>query len=158
MKKPDMQRIRKIVAPIVKGAGYELWGMEFGTNRGKPVLRIYIDAPGGVDLRGVTSVSRLLSPALDVEDPIPFAYSLEVSSPGLDRRIFTYEQYGRLRGSRVNVVMKHPDATGRRRFRGIIKETRDGVVVLDVDGTDMELKYEDIEDGRVIYELPDGLI
>ncbi len=83
------EKLNKIVKDAVLSLGYDLWGMEFlGSFRGGGILRVYIDSPSGISISDCTNVSRHLDVILDIEDPIPGSYTLEVSSPGLDRSFF----------------------------------------------------------------------
>ena len=117
-------RLTKLVQPVVEGLGFELWGLEY-LPQGKPaILRIYIDAEQGIDIDDCQKVSQQLVGVLDVEDPIPGAYNLEVSSPGIDRVLFSLEQCERFLGHEVKIRLrqKHND---RRRYAGRIEKVSD---------------------------------
>jgi ribosome maturation factor RimP len=109
--------IRRIIAPILESMSLSLWDMEFQKQGPKWLLRIYIDRESGVTLNDCESVSRDLSAVLDVEDIIPHAFTLEVSSPGLDRTLTKPEHFVRFAGSTVKVKTYQP-IDGQKVFRG----------------------------------------
>ncbi|MFT5114467.1 MAG: ribosome maturation factor RimP [Parasphingorhabdus sp.] len=152
----DALELRKLLEPVVEDLGYELVLVEL-TGGGSKVLRLYIDAPGGVLLVDCQQVSRSVSAQLDVEDPITGNYSLEVSSPGLDRPLVKPEHFQRFIGQRVKVrVSRHH--LGRRRFTGVLcdaGEIADGSagIVVEVDGEEYEFTYDEIENARLDPEL-----
>ena len=113
------QSLIKMSQPVVEGLGYTFWGLEFLSRGSDALLRIYIDKDDGVDVDDCQKVSQQLVGILDVEDPIPGSYQLEVSSPGVDRILFTAEQCQTYRGEKVRVRLgrKYKD---RRRFSGTI--------------------------------------
>lgn len=128
------ERIREIVEPVIEALGCQLWGMEFLGQGRHSLLRIYLDKPGGVNIEDCAEVSRQLSAVLDVEDPISTEYTLEVSSPGLDRMLFTLEQYRSYIGSQVKLRLRE-NFEGRRNFAGRLDAVDDDEVVL-VSGED----------------------
>lgn len=128
------ERIRDIVKPVIEALGCQLWGMEFLGQGRHSLLRIYLDKPGGVNIEDCAEVSRQLSAVLDVEDPISTEYTLEVSSPGLDRMLFTLEQYRDYVGSQVKLRLSE-NFEGRRNFAGRLDEVLEDEVAL-VSGED----------------------
>jgi ribosome maturation factor RimP len=149
MKGPD--RLVQLLEPVVNGLGYEMVGLEFDSHL--RVLRVYIDQDDGVGLEDCTKVSHQLSGVLNVEDPIPGNYHLEVSSPGLDRPLFTLEHYRRFAGSLVRMQLLRP-VDGRRRFKGRLMSADDGLIVIrQDDGVESRLPFEAIEKARVIPEF-----
>jgi ribosome maturation factor RimP len=126
------QQLQVILAPAVTALGYEFWGLEYLTHARQAVLRVFIDSPNGITVEDCAKVSRQLSAVLDVEDPISIEYALEVSSPGMDRPLFTLEQYQRYVGQHVKIRLRAP-FEGRRNFSGRLVgvETEDVVVVVD---------------------------
>jgi ribosome maturation factor RimP len=128
------ERIRDIVKPVVEALGCELWGIEFLGQGRHSLLRIYLDKPGGVNIEDCAEVSRQLSAVLDVEDPISTEYTLEVSSPGLDRMLFTLDQYRDYVGSQVKLRLSE-NFEGRRNFAGRLDEVLEDEVAL-VSGED----------------------
>src|SRR4029453_6886722 len=111
------EQLRELLAPVVAGLGYQLWELEFLPRSGGGLLRIYIDAANAIGLDDWERVSRAGSETLDVADPIPGHYTLEVSSPGLDRVLRTREHFERFVGEQIRVEMTHL-VDGRRRFLG----------------------------------------
>lgn len=122
------QEIRAIAEPIVEAAGCALIGVLLTGDRTGTILRLAIDKPGGVGVSDCTRVSRQLSLEFDVEDPMPGAYRLEVSSPGMERPVERAEDFERFHGYRA-VVRMAPDF-GRRRFKGRLAGLEDGHVLL----------------------------
>ena len=135
-KEEILDKVRQIAAPLAAQEGLELVDVELGGPGGRQTLRLFIDKPEGVSLEDCTSVSRAVSAALDVEDPIQGAYDLEVSSPGLDRPLRTPEHFQKFLGQRVRVKTfgPLPDCENRRSFPGILQAYENGTVVVEVDG------------------------
>lgn len=122
-----------MVEPAVSGLGYECVGIEMaGSNQS--VLRVYIDTAEGVTVDDCEKASRQISAALDVEDPIRGNYTLEVSSPGLDRPLFTIEQFQRFIGDEVRLTLATPDLMGRRKYRGTLLSADNDEVCIDFEG------------------------
>jgi len=121
------------LAPLVEGLGYELWELEYSPGRGHGLLRLYIDAGAGITVDDCERVSRALSEVLDAEDPIPGQYTLEVSSPGLERPLRTARQFERFVGEAVYVETVQA-IEGRRRFKGALATAGAESIEVDVDG------------------------
>ena len=111
------EEIQQLLAPVVEALGFELWGLELSTRPRHSLLRIYIDSPSGINVDDCAAVSRQVSATLDVADPIQGAYTLEVSSPGMDRPLFAPEQFARYLGQGVKVALLHL-LSGRRNIAG----------------------------------------
>ncbi len=144
-------RVTELCRAPVEASGYELWLVEWSSDRGRAVLRLTIDRPGGVDLRDCVEVSRLVGGLLDAYDVIPGGYNLEVSSPGLDRRLVRPEHFQRFLGQLVQVRMAEP-VEGRRNFKGRLLEADENAVVLDVDGGQVRLSLAGVEKANVVPE------
>src|SRR5579871_1301839 len=114
------ERLFALIEPVLARSGYELVELEYGAGRSHAVVRLFIDRPQGVTIDDCERVSREVAALLDVEDPIPMAYSLEVSSPGFDRLLRTAAHFERFVGSRVFVELKVP-REGRRRYTGLLR-------------------------------------
>jgi len=114
--------------------GFELVELEYASGRGHGLLRLFIDREAGVGLDECAHVSREVSALLDVEDPIPTAYTLEVSSPGLDRKLLKPFDYERFAGNMITVQTRLPVA-GSRRHQGRLEGLRDGRIALELKGT-----------------------
>ena len=121
------------LAPLVEGLGYDLWELEYSPGRGNGFLRVYIDAEAGITLDDCERVSRAVSEVLEAEDPIPGQYTLEVSSPGLERPLRTAEHFARFVGETVHVETVQA-IEGRRRFKGALTAAGAETVEVEVDG------------------------
>jgi ribosome maturation factor RimP len=151
------ERLIGLVEPLLEGLGYELVELEFSGGRGSAMLRVFIDRPSGVTIDDCERVSHELSALLDVHDPVPVAYRLEVSTPGLDRVLRTPTHFGRFAGARVAVELLAP-RDGRRRYTGrLLRSDADGCT-LEVDGVDVTLRYPDLLRARLVPEWPDKAV
>lgn len=133
--------------------GYEFVGLEYLPQGKHSLLRIYIDKPGGITVDDCGTVSHQVSGVLEVEDPISGHYVLEVSSPGLDRPLFKFDDFERFSGNSVQIRLQMP-LNGRRNFRGILQGVvaADQQVVVEVDGETFNLPWDRIEKARLIAE------
>jgi ribosome maturation factor RimP len=154
MAAPLREKLIGLVEPLLVNLGYELVDLELSTGHGSGMLRVYIDRPAGVGIEDCERVSREISALLDVHDPIPTAYRLEVSTPGLDRVLRTPAHYARFAGERVEVELVAP-REGRRRFTGRLAQVSAAAIELNVDGTQVPLAYTDIFRARLVPEWPD---
>ena len=151
--------ITDLLAPTVEALGLQLLGIEYLPMPGGSLLRLYIDRPGAaagaeVEGEGVTvddceAVSREVSAQLDVEDPISGNYTLEVSSPGLDRPLFTPEQIAPFMGETVKIRLKLPQ-DGRRRLQGRVLGVEGDTIRLDVEGQALEVAFGNVERARLV--------
>ncbi len=147
------EAVRVIIADVVEPMGFELVGVEFHSRMGHGgTLRVYIDHAEGIVLDDCAAVSHQLSAALDVEDPISEAYSLEVSSPGLDRPLFKAQDYQRFAGHQVSIRLREKVAE-RRRYKGLLQGLDGDKVLVDMDGERWELPLELIEQARLVPEF-----
>jgi ribosome maturation factor RimP len=150
-------RLQAMLEPLVESMGYELVLLEFSPHKGSAMVRLFIDAPGGITLGDCEKVSREVEGTLDVEDPIPQNYRLEVSSPGLDRPLVKPAHYERFAGSVAKVQLLAPKA-GRRKFQGVLKGFKDGHVVLDTaDAGTVELALDQVERARLVPDYESEL-
>jgi ribosome maturation factor RimP len=147
------QDIVALLAPTVGSLGLELLGAEYLPSPGGAMLRLYIDVPAGeermVGIEDCEAVSREVSAQLDVEDPISSQYTLEVSSPGIDRPLFTPAQFERYAGEQAKLGLKLPQ-DGRRRLQGRILRVEGDTIVLDVDGTEFAVAAGNIDKARLV--------
>jgi ribosome maturation factor RimP len=141
--------LRKLLEPGVSAMGFELVDVEMAGSHHSPTLRVYIDSPRGVNVDDCAKVSRQLSALLDVEDPLPGQYTLEVSSPGLDRPLVKPEDFRRFVGETVKVKMQQP-VLGRRNFSGRLVEVAADHVVVEVDKEIFNLAFDDMERARLV--------
>ena len=148
-----IETLENLLMPVVEDLGYEFVGIEYSTNPKNRLLRLYIDCPEtGVDVDDCETVSREVSAVLDVEEPIPEHYTLEVSSPGVERPLFSAEHFCRFLGETAAVRM-HAPQDGRRKFKGRIVRVDDDQVWLNVDGTDWCLALAGMEKARLAPDL-----
>jgi ribosome maturation factor RimP len=148
------ERLVELVEPLLANLGYELVDLEFASGGGSGTLRIYIDRAAGVGIEDCERVSREVSALLDVRDPVPTAYRLEVSTPGLDRVLRTQAHYARFLGARIAVELASPHE-GRRRYTGKLEVAGTEGIDLEVDGTRVPLNYAEIFRARLVPEWPD---
>jgi ribosome maturation factor RimP len=145
-------RLRALCRGGVEALGFELVDVELAGGGSSPTLRVYIDNPrgSGITVDDCAQVSRQLSAIFDVEDPLPGSYTLEVSSPGLDRPLVRPEDFRKRVGETVKVKLRRPDQTGRRNFSGRLMEATDSGIVLEVDKERIVLPYAAIERARLV--------
>lgn len=143
------EELIRLLEPTIERLGYELADLELKLGGRNGLLRLYIDKPDGVDLSDCEKVSQQVSALLDVEDPIPGQYTLEVSSPGLDRRLTKLEHFRRYTGEDVRVKLRFP-VDGRRNFRGALKAADEESIEVEVDGKDYRLPLATIESARLV--------
>ena len=144
--------IQKLIEPTIERLGFELTDLEVRLSGQGGLLRLTIDKPDGIDLDDCEKASQAVSALLDVEDPVPGNYNLEVSSPGLDRKLTKVEHFQRFEGETLKVTMRFP-IEGRRRFRGTLVSSDDENIVVEVDGESHSLPLTMIDTARLV---PDG--
>ena len=145
------QSLVELLSPVVRAMGYEVLGLEHGGNRGTPLLQLYIDSEQGIGLEDCSRVNSQVGALLDMRGPLGRNYRLEVSSPGLDRPLFTLEQFSRFVGQRARVKMRDRK-DGRQTFTGRIEAVIDNAVrITTVDG-EFTLLGDDIRWARLVPE------
>ena len=145
--------LKDLLEPTVNGLGLELLGVEFSPSAGSALLRVYIDAPGRpVAIEDCEAVSREISGSLDVNDPIATQYTLEVSSPGIDRPLFTLPQFVKQVGEQIKLSLGSPQ-DGRRRLQGRLLRVEESNVVIDVDGKEYSVAIGNIDKARLVPDL-----
>ena len=142
------QQLTELLEPTVEALGFELWGIEYVASGKHTLLRLYIDAEQGITVDNCAAVSEQVSAVMDVEDPISSEYTLEVSSPGMDRLLFKLSQYPAYVGEWVELRLRSP-FEGRRKFRGVLKGIEGDEVVIHVDDHEYLLPHSAIEKARV---------
>ncbi|HHT91626.1 MAG TPA: ribosome maturation factor RimP [Firmicutes bacterium] len=140
------------VEEIIQGSDLELVDVEYVKEHSTWVLRVYLDKPDGIDLEDCQRVSQALDLKLDAEDPIPGAYSLEVSSPGLERPLKKASDYQRFKGRLVK-IRTYSGLHGRKRFEGILEGLRDENVVLKWEGDTIEIPLELVAKANLAMDL-----
>jgi ribosome maturation factor RimP len=141
--------LENVIEPAVTGMGYEL--VDVQASNGGRLLRLFIDKPGGVTLDDCALISRHLTRVLAVEG-IDYE-RLEVSSPGLDRRLRKASDFVRFAGKKAEVRMRTPDASGRRKFVGVLRGAEAGQVSVELEGQRVQLALDDVDRAKLIPEL-----
>ena len=145
--------LKGLIEPVVEGLGCKLWGIERLSRDKQTALKVYIDAEAGISVGDCAKVSRQISSLLDVEDPIPGEYILEVSSPGMDRRLFTKAQFEEFAGVLVRISLRHA-YEGRKRYKGLLAGLDGDDVILRTDEEEEFLfPLEQVERANVIPEV-----
>jgi ribosome maturation factor RimP len=148
----DKEELIKLLEPPLQALGFELADLDVHTGR-NGLLRVYIDhEPEGVTLADCELVSRQLGAFLDVADPLPGSYVLEVSSPGLDRRLRTVAHFQRFVNEPVKVELREP-RDGRRRLSGRVSGVEGGTVVIEAEGEIWRLELQDIAMARLVPQV-----
>jgi ribosome maturation factor RimP len=168
------QQLEDMIRPVVEGLGYECWGIEYLSQGKNSTLRVFIERSveqsdsaasqtaaqsesgkereSGVELADCEKVSRQLGAVLDVEDPISGDYTLEVSSPGMDRGLYAPEHFERFKGYQVALKLRMP-FEGRRKFNGLLKGTEGNDVILQVEQEEYLLPIEGIEKANIVPQF-----
>jgi len=146
------QRLQDLLLPTVTALGYELIGVE-RLSQGKQgsLVRIIIDHPEGIKIEDCERVSHQVSGLLEVENPIRGQYTLEVSSPGWDRPLFTLTHFEQFIGHQVNVQLRRP-LNERRKFKGLLQTVENEQIIIVVDGVTYHLPFEQIDKARLVPE------
>ncbi|MBZ0070190.1 MAG: ribosome maturation factor RimP [Thiohalobacteraceae bacterium] len=149
----DPFNLRVLLEPAVTALACELVGIEYRPSGKHGLLRVYIDKPGGVTIDDCSAVSYQVSGLLDVEDPVPGNYTLEVSSPGLDRPLFQAQDFERFTGREVKLRTRFP-VDGQRNFKGLLQGLHEQQVVIEQqDGTRVSLSLDQVEQARLVPDL-----
>ncbi len=143
-------KLLELLQPIAEGLGYEFVGAEYLSQGKHSVLRVFIDKPDvGISVEDCEAVSRQVSSMLDVEDPISGVYSLEVSSPGMDRPLFNIEHFERFIGREVKLLLSTP-LNNRRKMTVTLKKMSDEIVHAELEGEAIEIDFENIEKAHLV--------
>ncbi|MCP1674744.1 ribosome maturation factor RimP [Natronocella acetinitrilica] len=145
-------RLRELFEPVVTSMGYELLGVQYKPAKGEGLMRVYIDAEAGITVDDCALVSHQISGLLDVEDPVPGHYRLEVSSPGMDRPLFTPEQFQRFAGVEVKIRLQRL-WEGRRSFRGTLRGAEGGNVMVEENGLLYTIPADLIDRANVVADV-----
>lgn len=148
----DCLELNQIIGPVVEAMGYELWGYDFNSGRHTAHLRVYIDSREGVSVDDCARVSHQLSGVFDVEDPIRGPYTLEISSPGLDRPLLKPSHFRRYTGKRVKVRLRW-QVEGRRNITGELQGIADGKIMVKQEASHYAIPLEAIDRARLVPEF-----
>lgn len=143
------QKLQDLVQDSIEAMGFELVGIECQRSGRFSTVRIYIDKDGGVGVDDCGSVSRQVSAIFDVEDPISDKYNLEVSSPGLDRPLFTIEHYQRFIGKEIVIHLRMP-MFDRRKWQGELISVEGDLITLKVEGENQEFAFGNIQKANLV--------
>jgi ribosome maturation factor RimP len=149
------QKLVAMIEPVLSGLGYELVDLQLALAQGGGRLRLFIDRDAGVTIDDCELASRAVSALLDADDPIPVAYALEVSTPGLDRVLRTPAHFARCAGQRVHVELVAP-REGRRRYTGQLLGVVGDGIELEVDRNRVWVKFSDIDRAHVVPQWPES--
>lgn len=141
-KKPIAVQVAELAAPVVGQMGYEIWDVFYGKEGQNLVLRITIDKNGGIGIQDCEAVSRAVDPLLDELDSLSDAYSFEVSSPGLGRKIRTNKQYRKYLGKEITVHRIRADESGKRDYEGILQEAGEETILLQTEVGPVEISRD----------------
>jgi len=143
------ERLTEMLAPSVEDLGYELVGIEYVRAGKHSTLRIYIDQEEGILVDDCAAVSRQVSAIMDVEDPITNEYTLEVSSPGMERPLFNAAQYAAFVGEEVKIQLRMP-IQNRRRWKGVISNVDGEIVSISVEGKEERFALSNIQKANIV--------
>jgi ribosome maturation factor RimP len=152
----SVAKLNELLKPLVEDLGYEFVGLEYNSNPKHALLRVYIDREAGVGIEDCEIVSREAAALLDVEDPIKSHYNLEISSPGLDRPLFTLAHYLEFTGQVAQVNLFAP-LDGRRKFSGPIMGADENGVTINQDGRDVTLNFDNIAKAKLVPDYEEIL-
>jgi ribosome maturation factor RimP len=148
----QMNQLDDLIRPVVEQLGCELWGYHYFKQGRYSTLRVYIENPKGVTCEDCQRISAQIGAVLDVENPISGQYTLEVSSPGLDRTLFTQSQYEQFIGHRIQVRLSIP-VKERRNFTGTLQAVQTDTIIINIDGIEHELSLATIEKANLVPEI-----
>nr|XP_061797994.1 ribosome maturation factor RimP-like [Nerophis lumbriciformis] len=146
------KELTALLQPLVEQLDYEFVGLEYQPAPGSALLRVYIDRAAGITVDDCASISREVASLMDVHDPIRGEYTLEVSSPGMDRPLFTVEHYERFVGEQAKLTIGMP-IDGRRKFKGPIVRVEDSAIVLDQDGSEIRIDHSNVIKARLVPQF-----
>ena len=149
----DIEWLTDLCRPAVEAAGFDLILVRWANEGGRRILQLFIDhEQAGVTVDDCATVSRRLSHLLDVEDLVPGAYSLEVSTPGLNRPLVRERDFERFMGQVAKVTLRQPLPSGRKRLKGTLIRVDTGQLSMEVDGEQIQLALEEISTANLVYQ------
>ena len=141
-------KLSELLAPIIEDLGYRFWGIEYQVRKADALLRVYIDHENGISVDDCANVSHEISGILDVEEPITMAYILEVSSPGMDRILFSAEQFAEFSGQEVKIKLNQM-VESRRKIKGRILSVDGQNITIAMDDGEITIEFDQIMRARV---------
>jgi ribosome maturation factor RimP len=141
-------KLSELLAPVVEDLGYVFWGLEYQVRKADALLRVYIDSNNGISVDDCATVSHEISGILDVEEPITMAYILEVSSPGMDRILFSTQQFSEFLGSDVKIKLNQK-VDGRRKIKGKINSVAGEEITMDTEEGQITIEFDKIMRARI---------
>ena len=147
-----IKRVVDLISPVLEDMDFELVDTEYLRERGRWVLRLFIDKEGGVTLDDCTAVNREIGDLIDVKEIIPHQYVLEVSSPGVNRPLKKKKDFIAAVGRKIKVIINAP-AGERKNFVGYLEDLRDDALFLLIDGETISISLKDIRKANIIYEF-----
>ncbi|TQV74834.1 ribosome maturation factor RimP [Aliikangiella marina] len=144
-----VDQLSDMLRPAAEALGYEFLGVEYIGQGKHTILRIYIDHENGINVDDCASVSHQVSGILEVEDPISSQYTLEVSSPGMDRPLFTMAHFSDYVGQEVQIRC-HVGVDGRRKFKGKLVSATDETLVVEVDNETFDIDFQDVDKANLV--------
>jgi ribosome maturation factor RimP len=149
-------KLQTLLGPSVTALGYELWGCVFTSQGRHSLLRVYIDSERGITVDDCERASRQISALLDVEDPVTGSYTLEVSSPGLERPLLQWQHFQRFVGSQINLRL-HVALNGQKHFKGVLAEVLKDDIILVVENAKVTIALANISKANVLPEIKIGV-
>ncbi len=152
--KADLKKVEELILEVIEDYGVELYHYELIESGKSNFLRVYIDKENGVTIDDCEKVSRELSVLLDVEDPIPYRYTLEVSSPGIERKLYRIEHYKKNVGKEIDIKLKRKDENlGRKHFVGRLIKAEEDKFSVDINGDTLKIDYKDVDTVKIKYRF-----
>ncbi len=145
------KKLTDMFSPVIESMGFELVAVEVSGDGGRAVMRVFIDSPDGITVDNCADISYQVSGILDVEDPLRGKYTLEVSSPGLDRPLVTLEHFNQFMGERMKIRCLEP-VLGRKRFTGRLESIENETLIIAVDNEVYEIPLEIVEKANLALE------
>ena len=151
-----LEEVKDLAEAVAHRRSLRLWDVQMGGRPGQSVVKVFVDSDSGVDLDTVAEISEELSRGLDLRDPIPGRYTLEVSTPGLERTLKEPDHYKLSVGRAAVVKTTTPLVGNSNRIEAVIASAADDAVTLAVDGEDLVVPYESIKSARTVFEWKRG--
>jgi ribosome maturation factor RimP len=147
-----LDEVRDLAESVARRRSLRLWDVEVTGQPGRSIVRVLVDAEGGIDLDTVAEVSEEISRGLDLKDPLAGRYTLEVSSPGLERTLRSAEHFRLSVGELVTLKTREPVVGNSHRVDGVIESADDQVVQVDTGDAQVDVPYEQIKTARTVFE------